>query len=110
MTNEKESLFENDFYQIQMQILEKEDEIIFRRLAEHCQQYTDIKVSKAELKEAITKQRPMKPNRYYFNKYLCKCGNCCKTLDITEHDYCPQCGQKIDWSDYPVEKMFGEDE
>ena len=103
MTNiDKELLFDDGLYRIQLQILEKEDEIIFRRLSEHSGEYTDTKVSKAELKESITKQRPMKPNRYYFNKYLCKCGNCRRTLDIAEHNYCPQCGQKIDWSDYPA--------
>ena len=91
----------NDLYQINLQkIIEKEDEFIFQWLSEHCYIYMDATVSKSELKEAIAKQRPMKPNEYFFNEYLYKCGNCSKTLNIVEHDYCPQCGQKIDWSEY----------
>lgn len=50
------------------------------------------------------KEEPMKPNRYWFNKYLFKCGRCGKVLDILEHTYCPGCGQKIDWSEYPTEE------
>ena len=50
-----------------------------------------------------SKEEPLKPDRFYFNKYLFKCIRCGKTLDIIEHNYCPQCGQKIDWSDYPEE-------
>ena len=42
------------------------------------------------------KEEPMKPNRYYFNKYLFKCGRCRKVLDIVEHDYCPQCGRRME--------------
>ena len=47
------------------------------------------------------KEEPMKPSVYYGNK-IYKCGACGKTLDIVEHNYCPQCGQKIDWSEYPI--------
>lgn len=50
------------------------------------------------------KENPMKPNRYWFNKYLFKCSRCRKVLDIIEHTYCPGCGQKIDWSEYPTEE------
>ena len=51
-----------------------------------------------------SKEEPMKPNRYWFNKYLFKCSRCGKVLDIIEHTYCPGCGQKIDWSEYPTEE------
>ena len=50
------------------------------------------------------KEKPMKPNRYWFNRNLYKCGACRKTLDIIEHNYCPQCGQLIDWSVYEDDK------
>ncbi len=52
---------------------------------------------------AQSKEMPLKPERYWFNKNLFKCAECRKTLDIIEHNYCPQCGQKIDWSEYPAE-------
>lgn len=47
-----------------------------------------------------SKEIPLKPERYWFNKDLFKCAACRKTLNIIEHNYCPQCGQKIDWSEY----------
>ena len=50
-----------------------------------------------------SKEMPLKPERYWFNKNLFKCAECGKTLNIIEHNYCPQCGQKIDWSEYPTE-------
>ena len=53
--------------------------------------------------DAKSKEEALKPQRYYFNKYLFKCRRCSKILDIIEHNYCPQCGQKIDWSEYPTE-------
>ena len=53
--------------------------------------------------DAKSKEEALKPQRYYFNKFLFKCRRCGKVLDIIEHNYCPQCGQKIDWSEYPVE-------
>ena len=48
------------------------------------------------------KETPMKPSRYFFNASLYKCGRCRKVLDVVEHEYCPQCGQRIDWSDYQI--------
>ena len=51
------------------------------------------------------KEEALKPNRFWFNKYLFKCKACGKTLDILEHNYCPQCGQKIDWSEYPCDDL-----
>lgn len=41
------------------------------------------------------KEEPMKPGRYWFNKYLFKCRRCGKVLDILEHTYCSGCGQNI---------------
>ena len=55
------------------------------------------------LNMAQSKEMPLKPERYWFNKNLFKCAECRKTLDIIEHNYCPQCGQKIDWSEYQAE-------
>lgn len=55
----------------------------------------------------MNKEEPLKPHRYLFNKYLFKCGRCGKVLDIIEHNYCPQCGQKIDWSEYPGKNCKG---
>lgn len=53
--------------------------------------------------DAKSKEEALKPQMYYFNKHLFKCRRCGKALDIIEHNYCPQYGQKIDWSEYPAE-------
>lgn len=51
--------------------------------------------------EAMNKQEPKPPNvrelggGYYFSCIYLSCG---KTLD-KYWDYCPYCGQRIDWTD-----------
>lgn len=94
---EKESLYEDGFYKVSLEILETEDNIIFRRLSEYCSSYTEKRVSKQELKEAIIKQRPAKP------KKLCIDGNTawicesCNDVIGFGDKYCNHCGQKEDW-------------
>ena len=68
-----------------------------------CGQRNEDAMTKEEI-DAKSKEEALKPQRYYFNKYLFKCRRCSKVLDIIEHNYCPQCGQKIDWSEYPTDK------
>ena len=55
---------------------------------------------------ALEKQVPKKPhkihdvdeNGYPYYAYVCdECGN---VIDEYEDDFCPNCGQAIDWSDY----------
>lgn len=45
------------------------------------------------------KETPMEPDLWF--RKIPKCGRCMKCLDIIEHTYCPQCGQKIDWTKLP---------
>ena len=51
------------------------------------------------------KEMPMEPE--VFVKKIIKCGRCMNCLDVT-NIYCPQCGQKIDWSKIPddVDVLF----
>ena len=59
-----------------------------------------------ECKEAADKQKAIKPNLWgdgYYNGELIidmyDCPNCEKSyeLECEEYDYCPNCGQKLDW-------------
>lgn len=63
------------------------------------------------IKEALEKQIPYKP--YNFSLESCKdgsvfvcsvlvCGNCNGIMDLLqgELNYCPNCGQAIDWNEY----------
>ncbi len=62
-----------------------------------------------ELREAVEKQRAKKPNIWgdgYDDKGnmiydMYDCPNCGKSyeLDYEQYDYCPHCGQHIDWSE-----------
>lgn len=59
--------------------------------------------------EALEKQLPKKPNfegdgyapdgTFVYDTW--KCPNCgeCYEVDYDDYDYCPKCGQKIDWSE-----------
>ena len=59
--------------------------------------------------QALAKQIPKKPiyegdgyapdGSFVFDIWICPC--CCKRyeVDYDDYDYCPNCGQKIDWSD-----------
>ena len=45
--------------------------------------------------EALEKQIPKKPEREGKQHYACQCASYVGYL----HEYCHDCGQKIDWSD-----------
>ena len=48
---------------------------------------------------ALQKQVPMKPT-FTGDGYAWTCHNCGKDYEVEydEYEYCPECGQKIDWS------------
>lgn len=61
-------------------------------------------------KEAINRQQAKKPNIWgdgyddngnlIYDMYDCpECGDSYE-IDYYRYDYCPNCGQKLDWSDY----------
>lgn len=62
----------------------------------------------SEANKALEKQIPKKPFRYKKNEYfgivhLFICPNCQNEMSedtvIDEYEYCPECGQAIDWSE-----------
>lgn len=75
---------------------------------EEVQQYRDIGTVE-ECREARERQRAKKPNIYgdgyddegkiIYDMY--DCPNCDKSyeLDYEEYDFCPNCGQAIDWGE-----------
>ena len=58
---------------------------------------------------ALEKQIPKKPTyegdgyapdgTFVFDEWLCPCCGKRYEVDYDDYDYCPNCGQKIDWSD-----------
>ena len=66
------------------------------------QQYREIGTVE-ECREAVEKQKPMKPDEvdYDFNYYKCPvCGGYIWSTDnVNKHRYCLECGQKIEWEE-----------
>ena len=58
---------------------------------------------------ALEKQIPKKPTyegdgyapdgTFVFDEWICPCCEKRYEVDYDDYDYCPNCGQKIDWSD-----------
>ena len=47
------------------------------------------------LQELVAKETPMKPlEDNYLGEFMCKCGS----PIIKDQKYCPNCGQKLNWS------------
>lgn len=59
--------------------------------------------------QELEKQIPKKPTyegdgyapdgTFVFDEWLCPCCGSRYEVDYDDYDYCPNCGQKIDWSD-----------
>ena len=59
--------------------------------------------------QALEKQIPKKPTyegdgyapdgTFVFDEWLCPCCGKRYEVDYDDYDYCPNCGQKLDWSD-----------
>lgn len=59
--------------------------------------------------QALEKQIPKKPTydgdgyapdgTFVWDEWICPCCGTRYEVDYDEHDFCPNCGQKIDWSD-----------
>ena len=62
-----------------------------------------------EYREAAEKQKPKKPvydgdgyapdGTFVFDEWLCPCCGSRYEVDYDDYAHCPNCGQKIDWSD-----------
>ena len=59
-------------------------------------------MAKAKSIEALEKQIPKKPHKNFekFSGVWCSCGKYLgKGYFVDKTSYCPDCGQKLDWSD-----------
>lgn len=81
--------------------VEDAENFIFRTIAPYCERIMETKISKAELTDALMKQRERKPIR---EPWRSVCPVCRGTLFAGNFDgkefenhYCPRCGQKIDF-------------
>lgn len=76
---------------------------------EEIQQYRALGTLE-ELRETREKQVPKRPSfegdgyddegNTIYDTWICPCCNKDYEVDYDEYDYCPDCGQAIDWSDY----------
>lgn len=75
---------------------------------EEVQKYREIG-SIEECRASREKQIPKKPTydgdgyapdgTFVWDEWICPCCGTRYEVDYDEHDFCPNCGQKIDWSD-----------
>lgn len=75
---------------------------------EEIQQYREIGTVD-ECREARNKQAPKNPTyegdgyapdgTFVWDEWLCPCCRGRYEVDYDDYDYCPNCGQKLDWSD-----------
>lgn len=74
---------------------------------EEVQQYRQIGTVD-ECREAVEKQTAKKPDYegdgYYdgqlvYDTWICPCCGKHYEVDFDSYDYCPNCGQRLDWSD-----------
>lgn len=74
---------------------------------EEIQQYRAIGTLE-ELRDAIEKQRAKKPDfegdgyadgHLVYDTWICPCCGKHYEVDYDDYDFCPNCGQKLDWSE-----------
>lgn len=77
--------------------VEESENFIFQTIAPYCERITETKISKAELADALMKQKARKP---LGNSYPQKCPVCGAGIyrgEFVKPNYCGMCGQKIDF-------------
>ena len=66
--------------------------------------YEDSNGYFSQIEKALKRNEPMKinsvnPSSYYGGLGYFKCPKCGEEITEGYYDYCPVCGQKVDWSD-----------
>ena len=74
---------------------------------EEVEQYREIGTPE-ECREAVEKQKAKKPDfegdgyadgNLVYDTWICPCCGKHYEVDYDDYDFCPNCGQKLDWSD-----------
>lgn len=73
--------------------VEESENFIFQTIAPYCERITETKISKAELADALMKQKARKPIREQWRSVCPICG----AGIYRGENYCGMCGQKIDF-------------
>lgn len=77
---------------------------VFEKQCEELDEYKALGTLE-EVRAAVDKQNAIKIIKAYdsdINLHWCSCGNCAKGLGWETNlksKYCPECGQKLDWSE-----------
>ena len=86
---------DNVINKITTSVTETQDEFIFKTISNWWMHETQRVISKEQLIEALTKQKPKSP--VVMDLFLV-CGSCEKDI-LRRYNYCPYCGQKVDWNE-----------
>ena len=87
-------------------IRELKERIVF--IKNHYPECEDYKQALEIAINALEKQIPKKPNlegdgyadgHLVYDTWICPCCEKYYEVDYDDYDYCPNCGQAIDWSD-----------
>lgn len=103
--------YETFMFEIQKQVIETEDEFIFRTLYPYCNDILETKISKETLKKALVHSKDLVPLQVeleadgYADGELVydygKCPKCGWQFEEGDKDweepYCCHCGQKLKW-------------
>lgn len=77
--------------------VEESENFIFQTIAPYCERITETKISKAELADALMKQKARKPIREQWRSVCPTCGAGIYRGEFAKPNYCGMCGQKIDF-------------
>ena len=80
---------------------QKVSDILIRRIDEDWHVYTDDAINALKYAAKVVEKEIPKVPIADHEKELCICPSCYTeftTFDLANEDYCPHCGQKIDWN------------
>lgn len=91
---------EEQIHKAQISRMETFDNFVFQTISPFCEEILELKINKRELEQALLKAQARKPRFNLFTEmYYCPlCSGIVGSTLFTDN-YCPRCGQKIDWEE-----------
>lgn len=80
---------------ISMKVIETEEDFMFRTVSPFCTAITKYRISKQDLVTALSKQKKMEPFKSLEGNYACRS---CLSKIVNGNNYCPVCGQAVEWA------------